>query len=256
MQYKDLILFKDIINRNDFTYISETNQINTVISVIRLFNTEFTGSRVIDKTFRKYIDSLTSFYFSIKGEMVPDIRIGYSICTSELERLINLRPNSDRLSIGRGRLRKMVGTFLSGLNKFTNGLYVLFEPRFIGLSKVTVGQVARFILDKEIGLGKKYIFNSYGGNSPANKFKVLTKKEIVGVVRVLSNKSEIRTLKNGWTCYGSGRTTVRLLGQKRKFARDRIYYVFTMDEHTQRKGPYNRTLDSISRSSAQFLATS
>lgn len=254
MSYKTLTKFQRIIGRKDFDFISESSNISLIINLIRQLSTgSISPSK--QKFLTTYKDSLVSFYDSFQRNNIPDLRNGFSVCISIIERVLSLvqKQPSQLKFISRGILRKEGRKFLYGLNRIASGLRIAFDPQIIRKMVITREQLAMYILDEVEGLGKKYLFNLKGNYSPLQRINSLSREELLDVIRVLKDSTNIRKLKNGWTDYGKGSNiSVRLLGVQRKFGKSKIYFLFTMREHIKSGGPYQRVIDTTSPGDWEF----
>ncbi len=252
MSYKELVNFKDIINRNDFSYISDLFNIDAVTEIMKNITLPSLSVSTSKNTLQIYLNNLTLFYNSFGGNNIPDLKEGFQIAAKQIESMLNILDSSDRFSIGSGMKNKFVKTFLYGLNKILGGLRLAFDPNYIGKTKLVTGQIAKYVLDKKEGLGKVYAFNSFGKHSPAEKLFTFTKDQLSFTIKLLTRRLPIRKY-GGWTDLGAGRDPIRILLQKKNFSRDKVYFLYNMAEHIPRGGPYHRTLTNSSPDKERFV---
>jgi len=135
MSYKNLRNFQTIFNRGDFNYISKLTKIKEIEVIVlnRISNPD--GREAIHiKILKKFLENLTTFYNSITGYNIPNIKKGYLIVLEELQRCIKLfsEPDFKRKSISKGYCKKFNKTFMYGLSKlYLDQMLLLFHYRFI-----------------------------------------------------------------------------------------------------------------------------
>ena len=133
-----------------------------------------------------------------------------------------------RKNISRGYCKKFNEMFLYGLKKFELGVQLVFHPNVLGSTNITKDQIIRYFFNKEIGLGKKFLYNKRGKHAFANKVSALNREELVVLLRllVMPNSNQIRTY-NGWIDIGISQAPVRVLIA----SRDKVYFLYKINEH-------------------------
>ena len=202
-----------------------------------------------DENDRDFLKEYEARFFAFYGEIHAEINElieGFTTCLRILNLILNLleKPAEERIKIGRGYLKSFIKDFLYGLNRINNGLKMAFDPEFVGKTKITTGQLASFILDRKIGLGTKFAFNSGGKDSFCKKLPHLNRQEIIAVERLLL-KPELTRHENGWADLGKSREPVRILCHN-----GRVYFLFRLNEHSV----YETYLDRVNPEKVQFRA--
>jgi len=239
MSYKNLENFQSIFNRSDFNYISNHKKIKEIEEIILYCITNPNGKESsYVQLLEIFLKNLNSFYKSITGDNIPDMKKGYSIVFEELQRSIELFSEDElkRRSISRGYCKKFNKTCLYGLSKLLDGIRVAFDPDVVTSVNIEEAQYIRYILDDKEGLGKLFLFNKIGRHSFINKIDTLNMQELAVTVRLLIRPSgnQIRTI-NGWRDVGLGYTPVRLLCERRAFRKDKVYFLYRLNEHSAYK---------------------
>ena len=97
--------------------------------------------------------------------------------------------------------------FITSMSKFYSALRALFNPltNAITNSKITRDQLARFMLDKEIGYGREFRFNTLGGYAAANRIfdRSFSKEEMRNTLRALKRKA-FHEKHGDFTVWGEG----------------------------------------------------
>ena len=254
MSYKKLRNFQSIINRKDFNYISDKKKIKDLEKIIlySISNPDGNESNYI-KLLEEFLENLTSFYNSIEGHNIPDIKKGYLIVFEELKKCINLfsEPEFKRKSISRGYSKKFNKTFLHGLSKSLKGIRAAFDPDIISSTKIERGQVVRYILDDNEGLGKKFLFNKSGRHAFVNRVGNLNMQELIVTTRLLMRPSgnQIRWY-NGWRDLGISGTQVRILSKHKILGKDKVYFLYKLNEHLAYQTQLNISPDGCEFSAA------
>ena len=253
MDYKNLKNFQTILNRKDFNYISDHKKIKEIEDIIlyHISNPDDTKSIHI-RLLEEFLTNLTSFYDSIAGYNIPDIKKGYLLVIEELQRCIKLfsEPEFKRKSISRGYCKKFNKTFLYGLSKLLIGIRAAFDSDIISSTKISREQFISYILDNLEGLGKKFLFNKKGRHAFSNKISRLDMKELIVTSRLLVRPSgnQIRTF-NGWRDFGLGHAPVRILSEHRGFRKNKIYFLYRLNEHAEYEAQLRTSPDKV-----EFLA--
>jgi len=226
MGYKNLRNFQTILNRKDFNYISDHKNIKDIEEII-LYSISNPDGResIYIKLLENFLENLTSFYDSIVGHNIPDIKKGYLLVIEELQRCIKLfsEPEFKRKSISRGYCKKFNKTFLYGLNLIYTGLDESFKVD--GGVNLSTTYFVNYLIDSNIGLGSKYIFNQKViDDIKDNNF---SKQVLQQFLSNLNNKHKVREAGKGWEKYGTGRGDgYRAYGTKKHvFQKARIYFL-------------------------------
>lgn len=254
MGYKNLRNFQTILNRKDFSYISDHKKIKDVEEIIlcRISNPDGIESIHI-KFLEEFLENLTLFYDSITGHNILGIKRGYLIVFKELQRCIELFSEQEfkRKSISREYCKKFNKTFLYGLSKLLDGIRAAFDPDILSSTKIDREQFIRYILDKVEGLGKKFLFNKTGRHAFVNKISVLNMPELIVTSRLLVRPSgnQVRTF-NGWRDLGLGHAPVRILSEHRCLRKDKIYFLYRLNEHDTYAAQLRISPDKVAFSAA------
>lgn len=235
--YKDLKKFKNIIDRNDFSFISDERNIEAVSQIIQSKinfpdGTEQNSQEIVTE----FLINFRAFYQWIDCKKILALNEGYNAIETELVRALNLlrEPEEKRKAISKGYVRKFRDNFLNGYRVFVIGIRTLFDSEYTASTGLQREQLVKYILNNVEGLGKKYEFNTRGNNAFANKLPALTRQELLVVLRLLLDPipSQTQTTRLGWLKLGVGKTPIKIIGMApRLLRRQRIYYVFKISEH-------------------------
>ncbi len=231
MKYKKLHNFKDIINRRDFDYVSDLDNIKRIEEIIDfgILNPS-ANDKICIQVLRDFYSNIETFNNSINGQNIELLRKGYYQIKTEIENALNIfvkvRPE-DRRIIGRRTIHKIKKRFLLGLSFYYKGLVNSFESSYKGLWSYSREQLSNFILNKKAGLGKIYNFKRIGKHSAYNKIiNTLNRDELIIAIKLLQGKSQTRT-PNKWIDLGERGTIIRILKVS-----NNIYFVYrTSSEH-------------------------
>lgn len=241
MDYSELGNFAAIFSRQDFNYLSRMENIENASIVILHLNTNHSNDEECVLRIENFVANLDSFCKWI-GD-IPDIRNGHAISRNVLITITNLlkQPELKRNYIGRGYLRKLNKNFLYGLFLILKGIRIAFTPSIVSSININKDQLARFFLNREEGIRKRYKFNERGDYAPAKVIPSLSKPELVVAERMLMDlpASQVRTNRNGWLDIGAKRAPVRILMLPRIFRRSVVIAIFKLKEHDL----YERMLD-------------
>ncbi len=220
-----LAMFRSILSRQDFDFISDENQINAIIEAFRF--------EVNPGIIRSYRECLETFYGWVSYHEIPDIEIGYRRCQWSLgmAMVVSGQPVS-------AYRRKIAKRFLHGLSRIGNGLKVMFDPDILSFTSITKEQLIRFILDKEIGPGGMYLYNTEGKDSFVNKLRKLSLQELAVLNRLLlwpGLMHRRKTAKHGWDEIGRRSDQVRIIAGH---GSNKLYYLFSVKDH----GAFERAL--------------
>ena len=235
MSYRNLRHFQTIFNRKDFNYISDHKKIKEIEEII-LYRISNPHDRevVYIKSLEEFLKNLTVFYNSVAGQNIPNIKKGYLIVLEELQKCIRLfsEPEFKRKNISRRYCEKFNKIFLYGLSTLLKGIRDAFDPDIISVTNINKTQFVRNILDNIEGLGRIFLFNKAGKHSFVNKINELNMQELIVTARLLIRPSgnQIRTF-NGWRDLGLGHAPVRILSEHKKFRKDKIYFLYRLNEH-------------------------
>ncbi len=237
MTYETLKNFQHIFQREDYTHISNEENIKQVSAILLTHISNPDGKEMTYKEIlRLYLENVASFLTWLQIKNIPDLEEGYKIISGEIRRAINLfdYPEIKRRSISRGYCKKFNEIFLYGIKKFEPGVKLVFHPTIIGSTKVEKNQLIRYIFDTTEGLGGRFLFNNVGNYSFANKITELSRQELVVALRLLVTpaSSQIRT-HNGWIDRGISQTPVRILTVLESSRKIRVYFLYKINEHSQ-----------------------
>ena len=253
MSYKRIKSFQGILNREDFNYISDEDNIEALKRILSRWSLiDEAEIKVIIAKINSYVRALDSFYRWTKSS-IPEIREGCVKARTELLRIISLleKNKERREKIKQQHLKKFFKNFLYGLSRILIGVKVMFDPDLVGSTTVTKEQIANYILDKEEGLGRRYRFNKLGPHNFVSTLSNLTMQEIIAVERLLKNppRSQVRTA-NGWLDIGASRCPVRILIQPRKIGKSKAYFLFrkTVSGHRD----YQQTMNNVNPEDVSF----
>lgn len=229
MSYKKLKNFQEIFNREDFSYISNENNIKNIESwVLSIPTMDDSEVNELTRKLKYYLRSLESFYFWTKNT-IPEIQEGIMKSRKELLRITELikEPYERRSLIRWGSLKKFLKTFLHGLNKLLIGIRVMFDSDLVGNTTITNEQLSNYILDDKEGLGRKYEFNTQGNNAFVPILNSLDRKELIATEKLLERapKNQVRVVHK-WKDFGISRYPVRILIEPRRGRKDRVYFLF------------------------------
>ncbi|MBI4016712.1 MAG: hypothetical protein HY363_03390 [Candidatus Aenigmarchaeota archaeon] len=237
MAYAELANFRKIINRPDFDYVSDKNNIKAIENIILYKIASPDGNEnVYIETINKFSDTLMNFCVWMKGkgwnlQTNFDFDAGCAKTVQELQRTANLlRETPDRRKhISMSNVKKFLDFFFLGLAKIYKGIKISFDQDILGLTNIKEDQIIRYFLDKVEGLGKMFAFNTSGTNAAARKIPALNKLELITAERLLRKPSDnqVRTF-GGWRDIGARGTLVRILQEP---GTNKIYYVFKIAEH-------------------------
>ena len=263
MGYKDLMKFQGIFEREDFNYISNSSIIDEISHIILSISTSLKDYQKTGniEQIKKFLDKLTSFYEFLtncrKKRKVDNSEIdeSYTITYGRLAYCIRIfsEPDNRRESISKNYQRKFNKDFTYGLTKLLSGIRNAFDSDNISSTGINRDQLARYILEKKEGLGRKFQFNNSGTYAFAQRIKYLEMQDLVLVAKLLlkPSKRQIRKI-NGWRDLGSQQDAVRILCTHEGFIlkKDKIYYLFRLSEHAV----YEKEVHRLSPAKASFLA--
>jgi hypothetical protein len=238
MKYETLKNFQHIFQREDYVHISNEDNIKQVSAILVTHISNPDGKETTYKEIlRLYLENVTSFLTWLQIKNIPDLREGYKLISDEIRRAITLfdYPEIKRRSISRGYCKKFNEMFLYGITKFEPGVKLVFHPIIIGSTNVDKSQLVRYIFDTIEGLGSRFLFNKIGKHAFVNKITTLSREELIILIRLLlqPSASQIRVY-NGWKDIGIGQTPVRILSlQKRFFGKEKVYFLYKINEHPQ-----------------------
>jgi len=243
MKYKKLINFNIILNREDFTFISNKDTIKNISQIVQhCINFPDGEEQNHIKYITYYLNNLTSFCSWIGDN--PEIKKGYLICQLELERTIGLLDEAPdkREAISRGNIRTFKNNFLDGLNLIYESIKDIFNhPKDLNLTSITREQILKFFFDKKEGLGSRFSYNKVGRFAIANKLSDLNKEELIFTEKLLVERPEaqVRTSNIGWITYGSGRSLIRIVTKRKE--QNNLYFLFKntdaeKDDYTRHLG--------------------
>lgn len=245
MSYKKLGDFREILGRDDFNRISDPIAIKNFFPIIT-YNVR-NPSRDDDRCKRQaeqYRSDIRSF-FEWFGKGIPEAALGCQKVHDVMNWTVSMlgMKELERASISGGYANKQKKTFIFGLSRLHEGLTRAFESSNVQHTKITGGQIARFIIDRNIGLGRMYQFNAIGRYAIGSRLrnpKELTYGEIINTLRLLELGYKKRT-HHKWIDFGDSSTPVRILAASSIIGRDKVYFLLkTNGEHDI----YDRFMDS------------
>src|SRR3989344_5038341 len=199
--------FQPVFKRPDFDAISDLNSVVLIADqILFMMHIPSAEDRAYAGILDDYLRNLQSFSAWINARNVPDLAQGIANCTSSLSEAIGVFNGPvEKRSLYENRRNKLIKMFLGSISVITRGLRVAFYPDVLSSTNITVEQVLRYIFDKSVGLGRKFLFNKRGVHSFVNKVYSLNVQELLVVLRLLTNPSgsQVRTF-NKWRDLGSG----------------------------------------------------
>ena len=235
MKYNTLNNFQHIFEREDYAHICNKNHIEQISSIFLNSLSNPDGKESLYKTIAiKYLENLTSFLTWLQTKDIPDLAEAYKILSEEIKRAINLLGESEvkRRSISSGYCKKFNKIFLYELTILNKGIEFSFDPEIISSTNINREQIIRYLFDNKVGLGRKYLYNKIGKHSFVNKVPLLNRLELIFSLKLLTRPShnDVRTF-NKWRDLGSGQAPVRLLVAEKLLGKDKIYFLFRINEH-------------------------
>ena len=242
MSYVKLELFAPIFDREDFSYISNLRNIKRISETLlyKIPYPDGNEKKLHIPLVQDYYNNFMSFCGWIDADSVPDIRNGFFVCREELLRGVNLlgMEQSKRIVLQKGGyVKKFNKNFLYGLNRIYNGIKTAFDPKIKTKTNITNEQLIRFFLDKNVGLGRTYLFNTNGEHAFVNKLNGLSRKYLFIVLRLLIDPPVNRTRSvNGWFDVGQAESHIRILIKTTYFGfgKDEVAFLFlTKSDHVE-----------------------
>jgi len=245
--------FKHILQRADFDYIIDENNIDRVVQIVMESLAVQEDTRKLQELIFDYMNQLMSFYFWLNARDVPDITIGFESAREKLAQVHGLLKEdiAKRRSISRNILKGLRDDFLYGISRLYKGLKTVFDPDLVTESNITKEQLVRYFLDEKEGLRGKFSFNKTGKYAFANRLDELTKEELVVSERLLLRPSDgqVRTYHH-WTDLGTGRGLVRVLMHDSMFGRKKVFFVYRNSEHPDYEAQLRIPPDKVSFAAA------
>jgi len=252
MSYKKLQNFRMIFKRPDFEYVSEIRKIDEIEKII-MFNLRMPDGREASYVviLERYFQNLNFFYESVMGHNIPDINEGYHMIKNILVRCITFFSEKDpkqiimRSSISPGYCKKFSATFLFGLSLLLRGIRIAFDPGIVSRTNIDRNQLVRYILDSREGLGRRFIFNTKGRHAFVNKITTLSNDQVIVTERLLVKPgNQVRSF-NGWIDLGERGTLVRILGEHRTLGKDKIHFLYKVNEHVEYESQLQTSPDKV-----------
>ena len=251
MSHKKLQNYSNIFLREDFTFISDQRKIKYLFDVIRNQVNSRGDVLVIQSLVNVYLKHLKSFYDWLNVKDVPDIDQGYQEVLETLLTVVNTAKgvrNRD-VFVTSQILRRLKRNFIGGLSKIKRGLDIIFTEGLLVKCNVEPIQIVRYIINRKIGLGDRYRFNTSGRHAFVRKAQALIKNDVIDLLDFLRHPGEPKkTKRNGWMRYGLKQDPFRIpfvpaVGRKK------VYALFITDgEHRD----YERFVDRNSPSNVNF----
>lgn len=252
MSYKNLKNFCHIFERDDFSYISDLGQINSITKILVYHLAVPDGREATHiELLQNFLINFDSFYMWLNATKIPNVVDGYTVCKDELARSIGILKlsNVERVVISKGYRKKFKKLFLHGLSKLLNGIRSAFDPSVISTTNINKDQLLRYFLDRNEGLRNKFLFNTAGKYNAVDKLQSLNKKELIEATRLLLNQRPIKIIRNGWIYLGSGGMPLRILLIRHKeygfFRRDIVGFIFKLAEHHNYDMQLNRSPNDV-----------
>ncbi|MFW6024907.1 MAG: hypothetical protein ACOCRX_01050 [Candidatus Woesearchaeota archaeon] len=236
MSYKKLKNYRDVINRDDFSFISNQKRI---VNISELIQYEIRNPIGKEKLFRSTFDNYKSNYSSfVNGfaKKIPDLFKSEKYITEIFNNIIAILDLdiSKREKVSGNYYTKFNKLFFRSLNLLYQGIKASFDPEIVSETNITKSQLIRFFLNKNEGIRKDYSFNTIGKHSFMNKITTLNKNELIVVERYLMKPSELNLRKfNGWYDFGKEKSPIRILSTKHTLRRNKLYYLFKVSEHDE-----------------------
>lgn len=236
MSYKSLSKFKLIFDRDDFNFVSDEKNIEEIKTIILYRIREVSKEdELYIKILKNYLNNFNSFYGSVLDKNIHKINKSFITLVDILQKCISLFSESElrRKSISTRYVAKFNKIFSLGLSKFADSLKILFDPNEISLSRISKNQIINYIFDNFEGLGKNFLFDKKGKHSFVNKISELNMQELLVTLRLLAkpSRNQIRIF-NCWKDLGLGHSPVRILVKASKTKKDKIFFLYRLNEHT------------------------
>lgn len=248
MSYKNLADFQAIINSEEFAFISDSRKVERIVHIMK--SLVFVGNQSIGEL-QAYFTQLQVFYHSFPAKNVPDFREGFRKCQEIFQLIFNLGKKGKLSLLPRGKTRDFAATFLYGINRLANGIKIAFDPELIGNTTLAQGELARYILDKKVGLGSRISFNKLGRSAPVSLIPRLPQPFLVKIIRLLQGKP---ALKGKWLVFGERGDPVRIVASKQFLRGLRVYAIFLVEGHDKTSGPYSTLLVNYTPADVPFAA--
>lgn len=235
VSWNKFVNFQRIFNRDDFNYISDLNNIVLVLDPIMIGIHDPKRDNIgYSALVKDYLTNLQSFSSWIGGTEISELAQGFATCISVLSETLNiLNQSAEKRILYENRRNKLIKIFEGSLSKIAKGLCVAFNPEIIPFTNIAAEQVCRYILDGKIGLGTKFKFNKRGNCAFAGKIYALNMQELLVVLRLLLRPgNQVRTF-NKWKDLGAGGTVVRILVQPHWIRKDKVFFLYKANEHTE-----------------------
>lgn len=241
MGYKNLRNFKNIIDSDDFNFISDVDNINKICNII-LYNVPHSSDSDSDYAVlvRKFLDEMQSFCEWVNMNEIPDIKKAYSKCEEVLlrvEKFLRFEDPEKRKSISKGYLRKFKRSFLYGLSTLLAGIRVAFHSDLVVHTNIQRIQIINFIVDKVEGMSGRFVMNKAKGKfNFINHLPDLTREELIKTLFTLEHRIPSTHPKIGeWKIMGSGSgaNDIRIHYIDRFFGKTRLYRIYRVNgEHS------------------------
>lgn len=237
--------FQSVFDRDDFAWISYSGHLQQLQVIIRRVKVPDGLEDTYKGVIITYIQNLSQFYAWVGGNGIAMLRDGFGALVGILTQTSNLLAElpERRSAISSAMVNKWEGQFWGAVQLFVQGLEKAFDPDLVGETGIGREQIARYILDKVVGLGRKYNFNSRGYYSFARHIFDLNRAEVMITARLLvrPSKNQIRAA-NDYLDLGARHALIRILLDKAQ--QTRVLFIYTRSEHrayeTQLQVPIGR----------------
>ncbi len=240
MKALKLVYFAPIFKRAEFNAIAKHESIKKISQIIERLHLPSSRFGAISstkesdiRTIKDYMEKLTEFFEDVHAFHVKELREGYNEVVQVLHRVLDVNELEDKKRaefLSGGYCTKWKNTFMDGLGKIYSGLTRAFMPG--ERVKIKQKQFARFVLDKYVGFGRYYEFNSAGSYAIAEKIWDLPADYRSTLISFLSNPEQytLRKKTNGWYAMGKSKQKLRILYDKNR-GKPRLFYLFKVSEH-------------------------
>ncbi len=222
MGYKHLEKFKRVIGLESYDNVCDN---------IPMFLKEVLYPTIkFDQVCSNFLTLLDEFYVDFGINDLDDFIIAYNILNENFLRLKN------RSNFSKGYARKFKKIVVDAFLKIDKGFSKIFDYKAFTQIKVSDEIIRRYILDNQVGFGRKYRFN-------VDFVKVLNKfcgNELIAVFR-LFQEPKYNKKPNGWNALGTG-SEPRILLDDRIFKK-KVYFLFPISRHKD----YDKILNSDRR---------
>lgn len=223
MKYKNIILFKAIIDRNDFTYICEN---------LTNITAQFKSTATYGNVETVYIANLRSLAGWMKNN--PEAVTAIKFCIEYIEKL-------QYGKVSNHYARKWRKKFFYHINKLRRAILKSFNRQDTNTDRIKFNnrQILNWILDEKIGLASKYdmrprFLRRIVNRMFANQWEIIWQRLTENTPRVYKKVQEKKTRG-----FGQGKDQFRILGKKH-YGKISLFILFTISEKLNKKGLYTK----------------